>query len=228
MELKIIARIHTDFSSRFGIPRQSGLVNSLLAKIVFEKPYRNPDAIRGLEGFSYLWLLWEFSECVREEWQPMVRPPKMDLNSKMGVFATRSPYRPNPIGLSSVQIERVENNEVEGPVIWVRGADLLDGTPIYDIKPYLAYADSHPEALSGFATPYIGKTLQVEMTDMQLSVIPPDKREALLQLLGQDPRPAYTKFPERVFGMEFAGFDIRFQVNEQEKIVCVTEIHPII
>lgn len=212
MEMKRIARIHTDFSARFGIPRQSGLVKELKATIVFEPKYRNPDAVRGLEGFSHIWLLWEFSECVKADWSPMVNPPKMGKNQRMGVFATRSPYRPNPIGLSSVVLERIEYTENKGPVLHVRGADILDGTPIYDIKPYLPYTDCHMEATEGFAAQYVEDFLTVDFPNELLDEIPPGQHKALIELLKQDPRPAYTQFPERIFGMEYAGFDVRFQV----------------
>lgn len=225
IKMQVIATIQSDFSSKFGIPRQSGLVEELQAKIIFEKKYRNPDAVRGIEGFDYIWILWEFSECVKEEWSPMVNPPRMGKNQRMGVFATRSPYRPNPIGLSCVKLDGVEYTEEYGPVLHVRGADLLNGTPIFDIKPYLPYADAHPEASGGFATQYLGDVLTVEIADQWLSMIPKDKRDALVGVLEQDPRPAYTKFPDRVFGLEFAGFDVRFRVVDRKlevvEIVCL-------
>ncbi len=220
MEMKTIARIHTDFSSKFGIPRQSGLVKDLEATIVFESQYRNQDAVRGLEGFSHIWLIWEFSECIKEEWSPMVNPPRMGKNQRMGVFATRSPYRPNPIGLSSVELERIEYTENLGPVLHVKGADLLDNTPIYDIKPYLPYADAHIEATGGFATKYLEDTLEVDFPEELLVQIPESKRKALMGILRQDPRPAYTKFPDRVFGLEYAGFDVRFTVTNR----CLTVV----
>lgn len=224
-EIHAIARIESDFSDKFGIPRQSGLVEELEARIIFEKKYRNPDAVRGLEGFDYIWLLWEFSECVMEEWSPMVNPPRMGKNQRMGVFATRSPYRPNPIGLSSVKLERIEYSEKEGPVLVVRGADLLSGTSIFDIKPYLPYADSHPQARGGFATEYVGNKLKVEIKESLLQMIPEGKRAALIGILEQDPRPAYTQFADRVFGLEFAGYNVRFCVSQQ--CVKVIEINAI-
>lgn len=221
-----IATIHTDFATKFGIPRQSGLVEELAGTIVFERKYRNPDAVRGLEGFSHIWLIWEFSECICEEWSPMVNPPRMGRNQRMGVFATRSPYRPNPIGLSSVKLEKVEISEKFGPVLHVRGADLMDGTPIYDIKPYLPYADSHPEARGGFASQYVHEKLEVEFPEEWLCMIPKHLQAALLGVLAQDPRPAYQKFPDRIYGFSFADFDVRFRVTGQILQVC--EIVPFV
>lgn len=223
--MNVIAKIHTDFSSKFGIPRQSGLVEELDAQIVFEPKYRNMDAVRGLEGFSHIWLLWEFSECVRTEFMPMVNPPRMGKNQRMGVFATRSPYRPNPIGMSSVKLVKIENHEKYGPVLHVKGADLLNNTPILDIKPYLPYTDIHNDATGGFATQFLQDILQVECSKEWLNLIPKDKQEALLGVLRQDPRPAYTKFPDRIYGLEFAGFDVRFRV--QDEVLSVCEIVPL-
>lgn len=214
--MKIIARIRTDFSDKFGIPRQSGLVPSLRGKIVFEPPYRSPDALRGLEGFSHLWLIWEFSQAKRDSWSPTVRPPRLGGNARVGVFATRSPFRPNPIGLSCVKIEGIELDGPEGPEITVSGADMLNGTPIYDIKPYLPYADSHPEARDGFAGEKRDYGLRVRCPDALLSQIPAPHRKTVLALLAQDPRPSYQNDPDRVYGMAYAGMDVRFRVDEQE------------
>ncbi len=212
MELKVIAHIHNDFTAKFGIPRQSGLVEETRAQIVFTPEYRNPDAFRGLEGYSHLWLIWEFSEAKQEGWSPTVRPPRLGGNTRMGVFATRSPYRPNSLGLSSVKLEAIDLNTPEGPVLTVSGADLLNGTPIFDIKPYLPYTDSHPEALGGFAYGPGEGTVEVDCPEELLATIPAEKRQTLLALLAQDPRPGYSRDPDRVYGMEFAGFDIKFTV----------------
>ena len=217
--MRIIARIHTDFTSKFGIPRQSGLVDELEATIVFEPEFRNPDALRGLEEYSHIWLLWEFSECADKEWTPTVRPPRLGGNKRMGVFATRSPYRPNSIGLSSVKLLAIENTENCGTVIRVGGADLLDGTPIYDIKPYLPYVDSHPEASNGFALDEKEGMLEIEFPEELLSVIPKNKQKALIEVLRQDPRPGYQNDPERIYGLEFAGFDVRFAVDDNKLTV---------
>lgn len=212
-EINIIAHIRTDFSSKFGIPRQSGLVDELEATIVFEPEYRSPDALRGIEEYSHLWLLWQFSECMDKEWSPTVRPPRLGGNKRMGVFATRSPFRPNPIGLSSIKLLGIEKTEKYGFILRVAGADLLDGTPIYDIKPYLPYVDSHPEASNGFALNEKEGCLSVEFPDELLKKIPPEKQAALKAVLAQDPRPAYQNEPERIYGIEFAGFDVRFKVD---------------
>ena len=217
--MRIIARIHTDFTSKFGIPRQSGLVDELEATIVFEPEFRNPDALRGLEEYSHIWLLWEFSECADKEWTPTVRPPRLGGNKRMGVFATRSPYRPNSIGLSSVKLLGIENTENCGTVIRVGGADLLDGTPIYDIKPYLPYVDSHPEASNGFALDEKEGMLEIEFPEELLSVIPENKQKALVEVLRQDPRPGYQNDPERLYGLEFAGFDVRFNIVDNKLTV---------
>ena len=202
--MKVIAKIHSDFTAKFGIPRQSGLVQELSAQIIFEPEYRNPDALRGLEAYSHIWLLWEFSESIRKEWSPMVRPPRLGGNKRMGVFATRSPFRPNPVGLSCVKLDHIEQTS-QGPVLHVLGADLLDGTPIYDIKPYLPHVDSHPEAIGGFAADYENYHLQVECPAELLERIPTNKQKAVLGILAQDPRPSYQDDPERIYGMEFAG-----------------------
>ena len=223
MKLKTIAHIHTDFTSKYGIPRQSGLVDELEATIVFEPEYRNPDALRGIEEYSHIWLLWQFSECADKEWTPTVRPPRLGGNKRMGVFATRSPFRPNPIGLSSVRLLGVEKTEKLGTILRVSGADLLDGTPIYDIKPYLPYVDSHPEASNGFALDEKEGRLTVEFPDELLKKIPPEKQAALKAVLAQDPRPGYQNMPERVYGIEFAGFDIRFTVDGDKLTVIEIE-----
>ncbi len=223
MELKVIAHIRSDFSTKFGVPRQSGLVDALEATIVFTPEYRNADALRGLEGFSHLWLLWHFSEAEREGWSPTVRPPRLGGNKRLGVFATRSPYRPNPIALSSVQLEKIEWQSPEGPRLHIRGADLMDGTPIFDIKPYLSYTDSHPEASGGFAFGPADGKVDVCCPKPLLELLPPQKRKALISMLEQDPRPGYAKDPQRVFGLEFAGFDIHFRVEEKQLTVCSIE-----
>ncbi|MBQ8016015.1 MAG: tRNA (N6-threonylcarbamoyladenosine(37)-N6)-methyltransferase TrmO, partial [Clostridia bacterium] len=224
-ELEIIAYIHTDFTSKFGIPRQSGLVDELEAMIVFKPEYRNPDALRGIEEYSHLWLLWQFSECADKEWTPTVRPPRLGGNKRMGVFATRSPFRPNPIGLSCVKLLGVEKSEKYGCVLKVSGADLLDGTPVYDIKPYLPYVDSHPDASNGFALNEKGGCLSVEFPDELIKIIPPQKQAALKAVLAQDPRPGYQDDPERIYGIEFAGFNIRFTVKSS--VLTVSEIKKI-
>ena len=211
--LHIIARIRSDFPTKFGIPRQSGLVEELKARVVFEPDYRNPDALRGLEEFSHLWLIWQFSQAVRENWSPTVRPPRLGGNARMGVFATRSPFRPNPIGLSCVRLVGIEKDPELGHVLVVAGADLMDGTPILDIKPYLPYADSHPEALGGFTGNVGGKVLEVDFPPELLERVPEDKREALIGVLSRNPRPSYQHDPERVYGMAFAGLEVRFSVD---------------
>lgn len=218
--MKKIATIHTDFKEKFGIPRQSGLVKELEAVIVFEPEYRNPDAFRGIEEFSHLWLLWEFSRSIREGWSPTVRPPRLGGNKRVGVFATRSPFRPNEIGLSSVELLRVEYYPKEGPLLYVAGADLMDGTPIFDIKPYLPYADSHPEARGGFSDEYRDYHLEVDFPEELLTMIPEQKREALRGVLAHDPRPSYQEDSERIYGMKFAGYEIKFWVKGKRLFVC--------
>lgn len=213
--MEIIATIRSDFPTKFGIPRQSGLVEELRATVVFEPEYRSPDALRGLEDFSHLWLIWQFSEAVRDKWSPTVRPPRLGGNTRMGVFATRSPFRPNPIGLSSVKLLGVEHHPEYGHILRVAGADLMDGTPIFDIKPYLPYADSHPEASGGFAGHDGGKVLEVDFPPELQTLVPPDKLAALTGVLAHDPRPAYQQDPERVYGMEFAGLNVRFSVRDE-------------
>jgi len=212
-ELKVIAHIHTDFPEKFGVPRQSGLVKELVGRIIFEPEYRNPDALRGIEGYDYLWLVWKFEGVERETWSPTVRPPRLGGETYMGVFATRSPYRPNPIGLSSVKFEGIEQTK-EGLVLIVSGVDLRDNTPIYDIKPYLPYVDSHPNARGGFAEEKADYALEVEFPEELLKEIPMLKQKALIEVLKQDPRPAYHNDEKRQYGVAFAGFDIRFHVAE--------------
>ncbi|MCH5267669.1 MAG: tRNA (N6-threonylcarbamoyladenosine(37)-N6)-methyltransferase TrmO [Lachnospiraceae bacterium] len=214
MELDIIAHIHTDFSGKFGIPRQSGMIPELTGQIVFTEKYRNTDAIRGLEDFSHLWLLWEFSEAIRDDWSPTVRPPRLGGNARMGVFATRSPFRPNPLGLSCVQLDCVEYTKQKGAILHVCGVDLMDGTPIYDIKPYLPYTDCQPEATGGFTDELSHSLLQVEIPDSLKNTMPSDKLAALYKILEQDPRPSYQKEAERIYAFEFAGVTIRFQVQD--------------
>ena len=222
-EMKVIARIRSDFPEKFGIPRQSGLVPQLRAKIVFEPEFRNADALRGIEGFSHLWLIWQFSAAVRETWSPTVRPPRLGGNERVGVFATRSPFRPNAVGLSCVKLEGVAHEEGSGDVLIVSGADLMDGTPIYDVKPYLPYADAHPEARGGFA-PSPKETLAVDCPPELLAALPEGQREALLGVLAQDPRPQYQHDPERVYGMSFGGWDVKFRVRgERLEVLSLAE-----
>ncbi len=218
--LQTIAHIRTDFPSKFGVPRQSGLIDALKAAIVFEPPFRNPDAFRGLEGYSHIWLIWQFSQVAGSDWSPTVRPPRLGGNTRMGVFATRSPFRPNRIGLSCVRLEKVELSTAKGPVLHVSGADLVDGTPIYDIKPYLPYTDSHPDAKGGFALQTRAGSLEILFPDSLLNQVPPAQREGLLAVLAQDPRPAYQKDPHRVYGMAYADFEIRFTVDGSRLTVC--------
>ena len=222
--MQVIARMHSDFSTKFGIPRQSGLVDELRSTIVFEPEFRNPDALRGIEDFSHLWIIWQFSEAVRQGWSPTVRPPRLGGNTRMGVFATRSPFRPNNLGLSSVKLLGVEHTEKYGTVLHVGGADLMDGTPIFDIKPYIAYGDCHPDATGGFTDKAGEFLLNVEFPDHLLQILPEDKRSAAIGVLSHDPRPSYQRKPDRIYGLTFAGFDIRFTVNEN--ILTVTEVIP--
>ncbi len=214
INLQIIAHIHTDFATKFGVPRQSGIVPEVTATITFEPAYRNPDALRGLDGFSHLWLIWQFSEVKQEGWHPTVRPPRLGGNTRMGVFATRSPYRPNPIGLSCVKIEHIDLDTPQGPTLYVSGADLMDGTPILDIKPYLAYADSYPDATGGFITDLGDRAVTVDCPDALLAPLPADTRRALLGVLAHDPRPTYQQDTTRVYGMGFAGYEVRFTVAD--------------
>ncbi|HNW86088.1 MAG TPA: tRNA (N6-threonylcarbamoyladenosine(37)-N6)-methyltransferase TrmO [Candidatus Limiplasma sp.] len=210
--LKIIARIHNDFPTKFGLPRQSGLIDTLPSIIVFEPAYRNPDALRGLSGYTHLWLLWGFAGFARDGWSPMVRPPRLGGNERIGVFATRSPNRPNPIGLSCVRLAGIQQDPLNGDVLSVTGADLMDGSPIFDIKPYLPYTDSHPEAKAGFTDTRAFVPLTVEFAPQWLSMVPPERRETLLSVLASDPRPAYQDDPNRMYGFTYAGLDIRFTV----------------
>ena len=225
MERKVIARIRTDFDEKFGIPRQSGLAPSLTGRIIFEPEYRSRDALRELDGFGWLWLIWGFSKVPeREEWEPMVRPPRLGGNRRVGVFASRSPFRPNRLGLSSVKLEKIVDNTPQGPVLIVSGVDMLDGTPIYDIKPYHPQADCHPDAAGGFIESYKDYRLQVQFPEELLRRIPAEKREALCQVLAEDPRPGYQKDASRLYGLHFAGYNIRFRVEEGIlKVVDVEE-----
>ena len=211
--IRPIAHIESDFPEKFGIPRQAGLVEELRARVVFEEPFRNPEALRGIEGFSHLWLIWQFSENVRADFSPTVRPPRLGGNTRLGVFATRSPFRPNALGLSCVRLLGLEKTREKGTVLLVAGADLMDGTPIFDIKPYLPYADCRPEATSGFA-PDAPEKLKVVFPAAALETIPPDKREALRGVLENDPRPRYHSDPERLYAMSFAGLTVRFRVKD--------------
>ena len=219
VEMQVIAYIHNDFKTKFGLPRQSGLVEEVTSVIVFEPPYRDPAAFRGIEDYSHLWLVWQFSEAKKEHWSATVRPPRLGGNRRMGVFATRSPYRPNPIGLSSVTLTDVVMDEKNGPLLYVTGADLMDGTPILDIKPYLAFTDSHPEADGGFAAAIDPYRLEVDFPAELLEKIPKEKRNALLGALREDPRPSYQEDPERIYGLAFGSFDVRFSVREGRLIV---------
>lgn len=221
--LRPIAHIRTDFPEKFGIPRQSGLLPDAEALIVFEEEYRAPEAFRGLEGFSHLWLLWQFSENVRDGWQPTVRPPRLGGNRRMGVFATRSPFRPNPIGLSSVRLLAVEQSARDGIVLRVAGADLMDGTPIYDVKPYLAFTDSHPDALGGFSDPVRDRALSVDFPPDLLDRVPASKRSTLLSLLANDPRPAYQSDPDRVYFLSFSNLRVSFLVRSDTLSVLDVE-----
>lgn len=219
----IIAHIRSQFPEKFGIPRQSGLVEELKARVVFEPEYRDPQALRGLEGFSHIWLIWQFSRSMGAGWSPTVRPPRLGGNERMGVFATRSPFRPNPMGLSCVKLEKVELSTSEGPVLWVAGADLMDGTPIYDIKPYLPYADCKPQAVGGFASAPKEATLTVDFPSQLLERVPRELREALSGVLAQDPRPTYHHDPQRVYGMAFGGLQVRFTVDGDRLTVVEVE-----
>ena len=221
--IRPIARLRSDLTGKFGLPRQAGVVEELEGRIVFEPEFRNPDALRGIEGFSHLWLIWQFSENLREDFSPTVRPPRLGGNTRLGVFATRSPFRPNALGLSCVRLLGVESDPALGTVLRVAGADLMDGTPIYDIKPYLPYADCKPDALSGFA-PDSGRTLQVVFCPGEEEKLPGDKRAALRGVLANDPRPRYQHDPERVYGLSFAGYNVKFRV-EGEKLT-VLEVQP--
>lgn len=218
---QIIARMKSDFPTKFGIPRQSGLVESLRSRIVFEPEFRNEEALRGITDFSHIWIIWGFSEARREGWSPTVRPPRLGGNTRMGVFATRSPFRPNEIGLSSVKLEGIEHDKNDGIVLIVSGADLMDGTPIYDIKPYIA-ADCHPEAAVGFTTQNTDYQLEVEIPDEMRNFLPEEKIKALLDVIAQDPRPAYHDDENRIYGFQFAEFEVKFRV--QGKVATVVDI----
>ena len=224
-ELKVIARIHTDLPEKFGLPRQSGLIPELRGRIIFEPEYRNADAVRGVEDFSHLWLSWQFSKAVRDTWSPLVRPPRLGGNEKMGVFATRSPFRPNASGLSSVELEKVEMERELGPVMYVRGVDLMDGTPIFDIKPYLAYADSHHDAVGGWTDVVERKYLQVECSEELLAKVHPAQHKALLAVLANDPRPRYQDDPQRIYGLTFAQWNVKFRVEGEN--LYVVEVEPV-
>ena len=221
--IQVIARMHSDFATKFGIPRQSGLVEELRSTIVFEPEFRNPDTLRGIEDFSHLWIIWQFSEAVRTEWSPTVRPPRLGGNTRLGVFATRSPFRPNSLGLSSVKLLGVEKTEKFGTVLHVGGADLMDGTPIFDIKPYIPYGDCHPDATGGFTDTADDFLLTVNFPESLLNTLPEGKRESAIGVLSHDPRPSYQRKPGRVYGLTFAGFDIRFTV--EDSTLTVTEVN---
>ena len=223
MDVQPIAHIHNDYTAKFGIPRQSGLVEQVESTIVFTPNYRNADALRGIEGYSHLWLLWIFSEAIRDTWSPTVLPPRLGGKTRMGVFATRSPFRPNPIGLSSVRLLHAELHGSQGPVLHVAGADLMDGTPILDIKPYLPYTDSHPDAIGGFSDPVRDYALKVEFPDCWLALVPERLREPVMGILAQDPRPSYQNDPERVYGVAFGGYDFRFRVRDGVLTICEVE-----
>lgn len=222
VDIQVIARMHSDFATKFGIPRQSGLVEALRSTIVFEPEFRNSDALRGIEDFSHLWIIWQFSEAARQGWSPTVRPPRLGGNTRMGVFATRSPFRPNNLGLSSVRLLGVEQTREFGTVLHVGGADLMDGTPIFDIKPYIPYGDCHPDATGGFTDTTGDFLLNVSFPPALLSLLPEDKRDAAIGVLSHDPRPSYQQSPERVYGLSFAGYDIRFTVVEN--VLTVREV----
>ena len=225
VNIRIIARMKSDFPTKFGIPRQSGLVDQLRSTIVFEPEYRNSDALRGLEDFSHLWIIWQFSEAVRSDWSPTVRPPRLGGNTRMGVFATRSPFRPNSLGLSSVKLLGLEETPDLGTVIHVAGADLMDGTPIFDIKPYIPYGDCHPEATGGFTDSAGDFLLKVDFPPALLEKLPVQKRSAAVGVLSHDPRPSYQRKPDRIYGLTFAGFDIRFRVWED--VLTVVEVNSV-
>lgn len=222
ISMDVIAVMHSDFPTKFGIPRQSGLAEALQSTIVFEPAYRNPEALRGIEGFSHLWILWQFSQAVRQDWSPTVRPPRLGGNTRMGVFATRSPFRPNAIGLSCVRLLSVEHTQDMGTVLHIGGADLMDGTPILDIKPYIPYCDAHPEAMGGFTQDAGDFILEVDFPENLKQRLPAEKQEAICQVLSHDPRPSYQKDSDRVYGLSFAGHDIRFTVKD--KVLTVVDV----
>ena len=220
--IQVIARMRSDFSTKFGIPRQSGLVEELRSTIVFEPEFRNPEALRGIEDFSHLWIIWQFSEAVRQGWSPTVRPPRLGGNTRMGVFATRSPFRPNNLGLSSVKLLGVDHTKEFGTVLHVGGADIMDGTPIFDIKPYIAYGDAHPDAKGGFTDTAGDFILNVDFPEALLTRLPEEKRSAAIGVLSHDPRPSYQRKPDRVYGLTFAGHNIRFTV--ENNTLTVTDV----
>lgn len=220
--LKVIGHVHTDFPTKFGIPRQSGLVDELEGKIVFLPEYSREEAFRGLEGFSHIWLIWQFSETIRDDWSPTVRPPRLGGNKRLGVFATRSPYRPNPLGLSCVRLVGIEKHSTLGTVLSIRGADLMDGTPVYDVKPYLPYSDSREDAIGGFGAEKLGYSLEVVLCDELAAKVPEGKREALIKLLSEDPRPSYQDDPERIYGFCFGSREICFRVSGG--VLTVTDV----
>ena len=223
VRIQVIARMKSDFPTKFGIPRQSGLVEELRSTVIFEPEFRNADALRGIEGYSHLWLIWQFSEAVRSDWSPTVRPPRLGGNTRMGVFATRSPFRPNNLGLSSVKLLGVEHTEAYGTVLHIGGADLMDGTPIFDIKPYIPYSDSHENAVGGFTDTAGEFLLQVDFPAHLLALLPMDKLDAAIGILSHDPRPSYQRKPDRIYGISFAGFDIRFTVKDDVLTVLAVE-----
>jgi len=225
VNIQVIARMRSDFATKFGIPRQSGLVQQLQSTIVFEPEFRNPDALRGIEDFSHLWIIWQFSEAVRQGWSPTVRPPRLGGNTRMGVFATRSPFRPNNLGLSCVKLLGVEHTAQYGTVLHVGGADLMDGTPIFDIKPYIPYADCQRDAVGGFTDTAADFILRVNFPGPLLEKLPQGKQDAAIEVLSHDPRPSYQRKPDRIYGLTFAGFDIRFQV--QEDLLTVVEVNKV-
>lgn len=220
--MKIIARIETDMPDKFGIPRQSGIVNELTGRIIFEPEYRVKEALQGIEDFSHLWLLWEFSENKREGWSPTVRPPRLGGEKRKGVFATRSPFRPNPIGMSCVKLEKVEYTKELGPIIHVSSVDMMNGTPIYDIKPYITYTDSKPDAVQGFAEEFVDYSLEVNFPNNLLDMIPKEKQAGIIGILRHDPRPAYQDLPDRIYGVKYLNFDIHFMVKDNA--LTVTDI----
>lgn len=219
-KMEIIAHIHNDFPTKFALPRQSGLVSSLKSKIIFTTKYRVPEALRGIEEFSHLWLIWEFSEAKKENWRPTVRPPRLGGNKRVGVFATRSPFRPNSMGLTCVKLEGIDHDPENGEVLIVSGADIMDGTPIYDIKPYIPYADSRPEAVGSFADEHASDSLRVDFPNELIARIPEEKRETLLGVLAQDPRPAYQDDPERIYGFLYGDLEVKFKVTDRVIKVC--------
>lgn len=223
--IKPIAKIITDFPDKFGVPRQSGIVDSLFGIIQFEPQFRHADAIYGLDGFSHLWIIWGFSDSFGKEWTPMVRPPRLGGNTKVGVFSTRSPFRPNPLALSVVKIEKIDFHSSKSPLIYVSGIDMKNGSPIFDIKPYIPYSDCHPDARSGFVEAMLDDKLEVDFPDQYLMLLPENKRKAIVDVLSLDPRPSYQNDPNRIYGIAFAGFDIRFRVKaEKVEVVDIVKI----